>query len=456
MIPSDLKRIVAPYSAYVVGGSVRDFLMGRVPCDFDIAVANDPKTVAKRLATHFERRVIELGRENQAVYRVVTPSYSFDLTALNGICIEDDLKLRDFTINAMAWEPVSGKIIDPFGGRQDLIPKRLKMVSPTIFSKDPVRLLRAFRIAAQLGFAIESKTLAAIAHNAPLILKIAGERIHSEFFGLLENDQAHPYLCQMADNKLLSALLPELDVLKGCSQNKHHHYDVLAHTLAAFGHLETLIKEKATRFGPTARAALIFLDTKRAGLIKCALLLHDIGKPQVKTGPSSYSHFYGHEKKGVAMLVPIAKRLRLSTRENDFIGFMIRNHLRPLMLFLAHQQQKLTRTGFTRFFSKSDGFTPDLLLHAMADHMGKGPPEDNQDHAFSRFMEQLLADFEGRFMPLRSSKPLLNGHDLISVFKLDPSAEFKKLLALVEQAKRSGQISTRTEALTLVADKLKT
>lgn len=454
MIPTHLKKIVASFNGYMVGGSVRDFLMGRRPCDFDIATGGNAHALAEQIASHYKRRVIKLGHNDQAVFRVVGPDNSFDITPFNGPSIQDDLLKRDFTINAMAYAPSTNGIIDPCGGRNDLTQKRVKMVAPTVFKKDPLRLLRAFRIAAQLGFRIDSETLKTLTCDAPLIKTTAGERIRTEFFGLLESDKAYQYICQMEKSGLLYALLPELELTSGCRQNRHHQYDVLAHTLSAFSHLEILLKKGDTHFTKQARAALGVIDKSRAGLLKCALLLHDIGKPQVKKGAPGRVHFYGHEKKGIGLFKAIAERLRLSKRETDYIAFVIGHHLQPLMLYLSHRQQKLTRKGLARFFSRCDRLTPDLLLHAMADQMGKGPDTDSRNPDFILFINQLLSDFEVRFKPLRTSAPLITGHDLVSIFSLDPSPRFKELLDLVEQAKRSGQITTRKEALNLVAEKL--
>ena len=229
--------------AYIIGGSIRDLLLDRIPTDYDIAVTGDPKKNAEKIAKNISGRLVEMGKPGQMIIRVVSNDNIIDINSLNGSFIEDDLKKRDFTINAMAYDLSSGKIIDCLGGLGDLVDKKVRMVSADVFKKDPIRLIRAYRIAACLDFQIESQTASVISACAKLIENSAGERIRSEILRLLGTSKSYPYLSQMNDAGLLSAIFPDLDPLKECRQNNHHVYDVFEHTMKAYQHLETILND---------------------------------------------------------------------------------------------------------------------------------------------------------------------------------------------------------------------
>ena len=260
----------------------------------------------------------------------------------------------------------------------------------------------------------------------------------------------------MADTQLLTAIFPELAALKGYPQNRHHHFDVFEHTLFAYRHLETIL-DNVKHFLPGTSSHIIELtDEGRVSCLKCAILLHDIGKPYKRTVDDNGNvHFFGHCRKGADMVLNIGKRLRFSTRENRFIDFIVRNHIRPLSLFLAHRNNTLTTRGKTRFFMKCGANTIYLLLHAMADFMGKSDDQNRKkDAAFTSFIEDLIQAFFSDFKTRSSEPPLITGDDLIDEFGLTPSPLFKKLLNRTTEAKLSNEIQNRQEALRLVKELL--
>ena len=202
--------------AYIVGGSVRDQLLGRTPLDFDVAVFGDARKFANRLAVETNSHWVEMGKPGFTVYRVVVDKMILDISPVKGATIEEDLKRRDFTINAMAYDISSKAVIDCAGGKQDLENQTIRMVSPSVFERDPVRLIRAYRMGAEFDGVIEPRTNSAIKMNAGLIVNTAAERIRTEFFKILETSNSHNYILQMADSGLLFAIFPELSSLKGC------------------------------------------------------------------------------------------------------------------------------------------------------------------------------------------------------------------------------------------------
>ncbi len=439
--------------AYIVGGSVRDLLLGRTPMDYDIAVSGDAKRFAKRLAEKTNGHYVELGKDQQTIYRVVVDKVIFDLSPVNGATIEEDLKNRDFTINAMAYSISSREIIDCLGGRQDLKNKNIRMISRSVFALDPVRLIRAYRMGAALKYVIEPRTVAAIKADAGLISNSAGERIRTELFKILEATESKSYILQMADSGLLFVVFPEISTLKACTQNRYHRFDVFEHTLQAFYHLENILENQDKYLPPLSDPNDQLTETIRAVLLKYSILLHDIGKPAARTEDGHGNvHFYGHGKKSADMLKHINQRLKLSNHDADYTDFIVRNHIRPLYLFNAHQQNKIKPKAITRFFMKCGGRTPDLLLHALADIKGKGVENNGRNAAFIDFAKKMTAHYYLDFKPQRTKPPLITGTDLINTFGLKPSPLFKKILTRVEEARLAGSIHDRKEAEAWIRD----
>lgn len=434
----DIKIIPKIKGAYIVGGSIRDIILGRSPFDYDIVVIGNPEKFAKKIAAKKSDHIIELGKKDQKIIRVISDNKIFDISSVNGDTIEDDLLKRDFTINAMACSLSSGKIIDCTGGMKDIADKKIRMVSDTAFEKDPIRLIRAYRIGASLDFEIDTNTVSAIRKNAKRIKNSAGERIRAEFLRVLQTPKSHHYISQMADTGLLFAIFPELSTLKGCFQNKFHQYDVFEHTMKAFYHLENILNNKIIHN----------IDENTASLLKFAILLHDTGKPLVKKVDNEGNvRFYGHSKKGAEITKEISFRLKLSTKEKYFIDFIIRNHIRPLHLFTAKRKGSLTNKGITRFFIKCGDITPCLLLHSIADMKGKGNKDEKK---FIDFAKNMISIYFSEFMPRKKIPVLITGNDLINEFSLSPSPLFKIIISKVEEARLSNQINTRQEALLLV------
>ncbi len=432
---------------YLVGGSIRDELSGRKPADYDIACAGDAETIARRIAAGTRGTLVKLGKPGQVIFRVVSGKKIFDVACLNGQTIEDDLLQRDFTINALAYSLSDGEVIDCCGGLKDLEKKSIRMVSKEAFTKDPLRLLRAFRIGAAFNFKIEPVTLKAIKKNAGLIVNPAGERIRVELLKLMSAARAYPYLATMADTGLLTALFPEIGCLRGCEQNKYHCYDVFEHTMKSFDCLESLISS-AESLKLTAYAQnYLFADQEKTALLKLAILLHDTGKPLSRTSDiKGEYHFYGHASYGADLSKQICDRLKMASREKYFIDFIIRHHLRPLYLFTLRLKTELTPKAVMRFFRKCSDYAPYILLHSIADFQAKGGCRDN---LFKDFVLELIDDYFIKFKTLQKEAPLITGNDLIQEFGLEPSPLFRKILNYVEDSRLAREISDRASALKL-------
>ncbi len=437
---------------YLVGGTVRDWMIGRPTADYDLAVAGDPAGVAKSIAAAAGRRVVVMGRPGQCVYRIVAGTETYDLSAIQGKDITDDLLRRDFTINAMGLHVKTGEIIDPACGRKDLAERLVRMVAPGAFDADPLRLLRAFRMAAVLEFSVEHQTLAAIARRPQKIAGVAGERIREEWLKLLETPDATDLLWQMHQSGLLEALIPELGDLRGCTQNRHHRADAFEHAMQVCQGLEQMLRENAPALSPDRENRDLPADPENLSLIKHAALIHDIGKPRCKTADEHGGiHFYGHETEGAEMAREINRRMRFSNADSEYVVFLVKNHLRPLFLYLLHQQAKLRPETVSRFFMKTAPWTPDLLLLAAADMAGK---KESDGSGFTEFARMLLSEYANEHLPAARRPPLITGRDLIAEFGLTPSPRFARILRQVEEKRLAGNLENREQALAFVKKNL--
>lgn len=441
-------RIPSQEGVYIVGGSIRDLWRGHPPVDIDITVARNPETFARTLAQKLSGRVVHIGKPEHAILRVITARHIYDVSPLVGDGIDADLANRDFTINAMAYDVSSERIIDPFDGRGDLTRRIVRMLRATAFQKDPLRLIRAYRMGSDLNFRIEKRTRAAIRTNARHIGRVAGERIRAELFKIFAGRHSHPYLSAMAEDDVLFEILPELRATRGCAQNLYHPFDVWQHTLHAYAQLENNLNHLPDLFIDTIKPLTAALDRTPPAILKSAVLMHDIGKPLLKTVASRGAvHFYGHAARSAAMAMEIAARLKFSNQEKGLLKAIIRNHLRPFFLMQAHRYQSLSRKAVTRFFMHCGDATPAILLHALADHQGKFADDAKVDQSFREFVQMLMKSFYIEFKPRKSKRPLLNGNDLMHIFGLAPAPLFKEILRLVETARIAHMINSRAEAI---------
>jgi tRNA nucleotidyltransferase/poly(A) polymerase len=451
ILPIDVSVFPQTEGVYIVGGSIRDLLCGRKPKDYDLTVAQDPDTFARSLADRTAGHVVGIGKRGHQVLRVVTGDYFFDIMPLNGALIENDLNRRDFTINAMALEVSSGRLIDLVGGRRDLAAKKVRMVASDVFKQDPLRLVRAYRMAASFGFAIDKQTKSAIARDADLIQKSAGERIREEFFKILNYSGSGTQIAGMADSGVLFYVFPELLPLKNCPADDNQPAFFYERTLVAYDHIEKLLKNRDLKLSKPAEGLFDDIDAERAVLLKWAVLLQNLGRPSVRTTTAGGSaKFYGHAAKSANIAREICHRLRFSRRHSDTIELMIRYHNRPLFLYKARQKNVDVDRAFIRLFMRCGDQLPDILLHALAEYSSRRASEDPSMQNFSDFICESINNYYAVIRP-RASQPLpLNGNDLINDFALKPSAAFRRILKVIEEEHLASGNLTHEKALELV------
>lgn len=387
----------------IVGGAVRDELLGRPHADWDLATRLLPEIVTSR-AVAAGLRVIPTGLQHGTV-TVLLEGQPVEVTTFRsdgdyldgrrpesvtlGVSLEEDLSRRDFTINAMALPVGGGDLVDPFGGQADLAAGMIRAVGDPLlrFAEDGLRTLRACRFAAQLGFQGEAATLAAISERLEVARKVAVERVQTELTKLLCGAEPARGLDLLAQTGLLDLWLPELRPLLGCTQNRHHRFDVWTHTLATVS------------------------EAPPAPALRWAALLHDSGKPEVRAvGPEGEARFHGHEGRSLAIAAAVLERLRTSQELRQTVLALVRHHG-------THPTPDWSDGACRRFLRRlaEDG----LDLHQwaafrLADQRAKGFDRGLREQEHSRLVDRLVALLD-QHPPLAVKALALDGAALMAL-----------------------------------------
>jgi len=461
--------------AYLVGGYLRDCLLSLPPQrEVDIALSGDSQTVGRDLARALGGSFVPLS-PGHGVARVMVPDsedgqWTVDLTNLPGT-IEEDLARRDFTVNSMAlplshWaSPLPGElVIDPFHGRLDLARKCIRAVGANVFREDPGRLLRAVRLAAGLGFRLEPETAHLVLAGASLVGRVARERVRDEFLAILSLDGAKGSLEVLDRLDLLCRIIPELEETKGVEQLNVHYWDVWGHILHTVESAERITK--GHQHSPIYTMVYWTADTEayfsqavsdghtRRTLLKVGALFHDIAKPQTKhMDQNGRTRFPGHSETGAAMAAKRLTDLRFGSRGIAMVTKMVEQHLRP-----GHMMQGVevpTPRAIYRYFRDLEDVAIDTLYLSQADYLAtRGPVLSHDDWANrARMIAHVI---QAGFEPAVSNAvgKLVNGHELMEHFGLDPGPLIGLLLDSVGEARGAGEIATREEALALAAETL--
>jgi len=442
----------------VVGGALRDHLAGRLPRDVDIVcgeAANVARCIAK--ARLSGAAVVKLEKKpHPPCFRVVdrnNAADSIDVVPIHPDGISADLGARDFTVNAMAAPLLPGgrigEIIDPLGGMTDMQNRLLRACSESAFTADPVRILRAARFAATLGFDIPPETLDQMSAGVSLLPRSAFERITAELFELLACPDALPHIRMLDDIDALEVLFPEIATMKGCAQNGFHHLNVWGHTLETLGNCERLLRRPDVLFTKNAAAFRRSMAGKnRLPVIKLAALLHDAGKPGCKVFDETKNRqvFYGHDREGETIAGNIARRMRLSNSDAAFLQLLVRCHMRPMEL----SRPGVKPTTITRWFEAvtDDGLA--LLLLAAADTCAKSGHRTDPmgKERFCQWADQTAADYCARIRPALGQKNLLSGADLQDM-GMPPGPDMGRVLREVREHQNDGRVTGRAAALSL-------
>ncbi len=439
---------------WIAGGAVRDAALGEEVTDLDLAVAGDPAAVAKAVAREGKGHSFELSPEF-ATWRAVAAdgSWQIDVTALRGATIEADLAERDFTIGAVAAPLGGGAPIDPHGGLTDLDRRLLRVVGERSFAADPLRLLRAARLAAGLGLEVDPGTVSLARAEAARAAEAAGERQLLELRQLIGGADPLRGLALLDELGLTPVVLPELEALRGVEQGPNHHLDVHGHTLAVLeqalaveADLERFAGERAPEIAQLLAEPLAD-DFSRGTALRFGALLHDIGKPATRTERDGYVTFVGHDHDGAEIVGEMCRRLRASRGLTRHLQDLTLHHLR--LGFLVHEAP-LPARRVHEYLRATDPVGVDVTLLTIADRLsarGAGPlASDEAIEAHLSLAREMLAaglDWRRQGPP----RPLLRGDELAAELGIEEGPELGELLAELEAAQYAGEISTRAEAV---------
>jgi poly(A) polymerase len=440
---------------WIVGGALRDELLGRPVRDVDVAVAGDPEPVARAVADSVGGPVFRLS-EAFGAWRVIDRRGGkvWDFSPLQGETIEEDLARRDFTVNAMARPREGGHIIDPLGGRADLEARVLRVLGPEAYEQDPLRPLRLARFAAELGFEPEPATERLTAEAAPAVTRAAGERVFAELRRLVIADGALAGLALADRLGLLRAVLPELSDLHDVEQSPYHHLDVYDHTLEVLamqidleGRLHSVFEAPdAARLERMLEEPLAD-ELTRGQALRLGALLHDIGKPATRdTRPDGRVTFIGHDRLGEQMVRSICRRLRTSDRLARFLEGLTRHHL--VLGFLVHERP-LDRRQVYRYLAGTSPVEVEVTLLSCADRLatrGRRAEEATEAHLdLARRLMHAALDWREHGPP---AVPI-RGDDLARELGIEPGPELGRLLAELAEAAYAGEATTRDDAVAL-------
>jgi len=441
---------------YLVGGAVRDALLGidRVN-DLDFTLAEGFDDLVAAFARSQRATVIPWDIDQQRiVFRHGAERFTVDVSRMCSPDIISDLKLRDFTVNAMALalhEP-GIRVVDPLGGQADLAERSVRMCSHQVFEADPLRMLRAYRFARQLSCVIESRTLNAIRLNSALIVRSARERVKREFFMILDAPQQEASLRALNDAGLLAHLLPDITRMNGFRQSPPHEHTLLEHSLKTVGFLDEAMRiTDAYCGGLSAQRDGYLTQSLEDGVSMMALLcfaalLHDIGKPGCAVEDGTRIRCYGHELSGSRMIRTMARGIGLGRKAQSIAAALVEHHMRILHL---SQLEGVSERARVRFVRDCGPASPGVCLLAIADSLATGSgPEYLQ---FSRRVRDSAADLCVRFFAsgeLLESEPLLTGVDVMAVLQTGQGPHVGRILRQAVQLERDGTFHTREDALT--------
>ena len=494
-----VRNVLPDQEIYLVGGAVRDALLGKVSHDLDFSVPQDAIGRARRVANALGADFYILDEAFDAARVIVrtspgeppNPARDFlDFTSFraskNGLenriaergrvsTLEDDLRGRDFTINAIAFDLRAGTILDPLGGAADLRAKSVRACWPTSMQDDPIRILRGVRLAAALDFKIDPATRKAMKEAVTGLPSISPERQRDELFKTLDGKRPEASLRALEILGVFPHMLPELAAMKGVEQSAPHVADVWQHTLSVMQHLDGILAALAPDYDAENNsdlftgllslrlgryreqfashfAAALNPERSMRALLFFAALYHDVSKPATKTvDETGRMRFFGHEASGAEVAAERARTFNLSNDEVGWVRTVIANHMR----FHFHsnklegEEQPPTRRAIYRFFRDTGGAAVDLILLGLADLRGTRGPMLTQETWTSALdvARIMLENYWEKPQEAVAPPRLLDGNEAMRELDLKPGPLLGEVLAAIREGQAAGEVSSREEAI---------
>ncbi len=499
LLPLIIKKVMdvipADQEIYLVGGAVRDLLLSRVSPDLDFAVPSNGISLARKIANSLHADFVPLDEERDTGRVVITNedgtrmfldfavyrSLEFSENKIHSL--EEDLRARDFCINAIAYNLRDETILDPLEGGNDLRAKSIRACSPTALSDDPVRVLRGIRQAAAFGFKIERNTRELMKQAVSKLETISPERLRDEVFKILQGPKPDAAMRALEMLGALPHLMPELLAMKGVEQSEPHMYEVWTHTLSVLDYLDQVIS--ALRVGYDAEktndmftglltlrlgryreqiakhfAEPLNIDRSMRSLLFFAALYHDVSKPETKTvEESGRIRFFDHDVKGVEVVSERARAFNLSNNEIERLCNIIKHHMRIHFFADRVEKEKQTpsRKAIYRFFRDSGEAGVDLVLLALADVRATRVHALTMDtwNAYLDVARILLENYWERPQDIVAPPRLLDGNELMRELNLKPGHMVGQLLEFIRENQAAGKIENREQALVFAREELK-
>jgi len=482
-----VRDLLPDQELYLVGGAVRDMLLNRPSPDLDFALPSKGISLARRVANALKADFMVLDEERDTGRVIVAEPDGkrtfLDFAVYRGRDLDEDLRARAFTINAIAFDLRTQTLLDPLMGGSDLRLKRIRACSPTSLSDDPVRILRAVRQAAAFEFKIELETRKAMKQAASLLPKVSPERQRDELFKMLAGPKPDASMRALELLGVLPYLLPELPALKGVGQSPPHIYDIWEHTLSVLGHLESILGVLAPGYDAdntndlftgllTLRigrfrdqfaehfAQSLNTDRSLRAALFFAALYHDVEKPATKSvDDSGRVRFFDHDVRGAEVAANRGHAFNLSNDEVERIRKIVQHHMRFHFFVnrLDVDKQEPSRKAIYRFFRDTGKAGVDLVLLGLADLRGtRGTTLTQESWAAALDVARILLENYWE-KPQETIAPprLLDGNELMSELGLEPGRIVGQLLETIREGQATGKIENREQALELAREQLK-
>ena len=430
---------------YLVGGAVRDFLMGKTTVDRDIAIVD-----AERFEKKIDGTFIVLDEVNK-IFRVVLEDKTnfLDISELQGGSIEEDLLRRDFTINAIAYDLKKEEFIDVTGGLNDLKNGVLRHIKSENFEDDPLRVLRAFRFTSVTGFEMAEELKLAINNYKHLLLNPSHERIMYELLKLFGGKYTSKTLLLMDEFGILEELFPTVKEMKKVPPNTHHHLDLFHHVVETVRNIEELYENAPDKVKEHLNQT-DFGGFPRINHLKLAGFLHDIGKFSTWTIEESGRHrFIKHDDVGSKMCVPFLRELKFSKKQIEYISSMIKNHIYPSNVVAAPE---LNEKVMMRYLRKMEDNVIDNIILAKADRLsarGEAITEEMVSENLNG-LDKLLNFYLEKRDSMQPLPKLLTGFEVMEIKGIKQSPELGQIMKALLEAQMNGDVNTKDEAIEYV------
>lgn len=440
---------------YLVGGVIRDFYLGKESFDKDIVVENvDAEKFSKELAEFLSATFITLDDENK-IYRLVLEDKLnyIDVACIVGNNIEDDLKRRDLTINSIALDLKTLKVIDLNHGVDDLEDKKIRHICEQNFIDDPLRLLRVYRFKALLNFDIDDELTNIVSKHVGKIINSAAERINYEFLKLFSGNYSAIALEEMDKTGLLKEILPISQELKKVPMNLHHHLGLFEHSIEVVNQIQAIYNESSNEVKKHLDN-IDFGGMSRLTHLKLSGLLHDIGKPQtwtIEEGTEKH-RFIKHDDIGSKMSLKILKSLKFSKKQIEYVAKMIKYHIYPSHVVSSPD---LNDKISMRFVRKMENESIDIIVLAMADRFAARGVEITEEVINKNIngLKTLLNFYLSIKDTLEPLPKLLSGEEIMEILNIKPSIELGAIIKSLKEAQLSGEVNTKEDAVNFVINR---